>query len=215
MDWLTGILSGVVGPILGGVAGGLIGFLAQSFWRIWDWRQKRKNVRTLVRRELDRNIDLLHDYWKRVAESRDAWTDDRGDPLTFRLGVAAAETTFPDLDLEAWTQNLNEIPDFYSGPELKRIWEEVERIRQIRQRHSHLQNLVGSYYATKKNKADIEAQMDPVIKYGRGGAPGQYQANLNRLSSTIEDEMLKLKKEIEGVLDNGKAMLSLPERKSE
>lgn len=120
----------LVGAIIGLGFDNLKGYLKN--------RKITKSIRTLIDLEMEKNKELLKDYWESVAKSKKIWISDLGEFNYVTLAYAINDIPFPYLSKIAWNNNLNSIPSIYSSNEIKNLWTLYENYNLLFEIKGHL-----------------------------------------------------------------------------
>ena len=120
------------------VLGFILGQSAEFIKDIKKNRERKKSVKQLVELELNKNKDLLTDYWLSVSKKEKSWFDEKNKFRFIKLAYAINDVPFPRLSRIVWDNSINTIPSIYKNEEIKNIWETFESYDLLLEIREHL-----------------------------------------------------------------------------
>lgn len=148
----------------------ILGFVLSQSWEWYkrkrDEKENKEAAQSLIKLEIDRNIQLLKNYWKAVSNSKDNWYDKEENFSFSRLGYAINDVPFPKFSNEGWLSQLNTIGKIYDKKELEEVWKKYEAFNQLYEVKEHLL-LLENESEIKRQEAQAQtgwASVGPLIK---------------------------------------------------
>jgi hypothetical protein len=115
--------------LLGVIIGFSLNFVRESYKESRIRRYEQESVRTLVRLEIQQNIDELHIFWNRFKELDKNITDPKRQ-ISARV-IKLSKSPIPSWSYKAWESQMLKLPAAFKSEEIVQIQNSYKRLKQI------------------------------------------------------------------------------------